>query len=233
MGRLPQLFLRRLHQFNPGPFKKSPKVFRACKPRLADFVYTGRMERVLPPAMATEIADAGRTLADFDAVVRAHRPGIFRFLVASVRDPHAAENMTQECLLRAYQARDGYRGAASVKTWLMQIAVNVMRNELTNARLKFWKRTQKTSVDLSTASDWLADRQSSPEEALAARQQVEAVWIAAENLPERQRTVFLLRFVEDMDLLEIAAATGMKEGTVKTHLFRALQAVRARVEERL
>jgi DNA-directed RNA polymerase specialized sigma24 family protein len=53
------------------------------------------------------------------------------------------------------------------------------------------------------------------------------VWSAARSLTERQRTVFLLRFVEDMDLLEIAAVTGMKEGTVKAHLFRALNAVRA------
>jgi RNA polymerase sigma-70 factor (ECF subfamily) len=183
--------------------------------------------------MAAEIADARTTLADFDAVVRLHRPGIFRFLVASLRDPHAAENMTQDCLLRAYQARDGFRGAASVKTWLMQIAVNVLRNELRNARLKFWRRTQRSSVDFTVASSWLADGQTSPEAALVARQQLKAVWEAAHSLPERQRTVFLLRFVEDMELLEIAAATGMKEGTVKTHLFRALQTVRARVEERL
>jgi RNA polymerase sigma-70 factor, ECF subfamily len=61
---------------------------------------------------------------------------------------------------------------------------------------------------------------------------VRAVWNAAASLSERQRTVFLLRFVEDMDLLEIAAVTGMKEGTVKAHLFRALQAVRAGLEER-
>jgi RNA polymerase sigma-70 factor (ECF subfamily) len=57
-----------------------------------------------------------------------------------------------------------------------------------------------------------------------------AIWAAAAILPARQRTVFLLRFVEDMDLLEIAEVTGMKEGTVKTHLFRALQSVRARLE---
>jgi len=44
--------------------------------------------------------------------------------------------------------------------------------------------------------------------------------------------VFLLRFVEDMELLEIAAVTGMKEGTVKTHLFRALQYVRAVLEKK-
>ena len=180
--------------------------------------------------MATEIADAGQTLADFDAIVRTHRPAIFRFLVASTRDPHAAENMTQECLLRAYQSREGFRGAASVKTWLMQIAVNVLRNELTNARLKFWKRTQRSSVDITAASEWLSDGHRSPEAAAVALQQVAAVWIAAESLPERQRTVFLLRFVEDMELLEIASVTGMKEGTVKTHLFRALQTVRASME---
>jgi len=59
---------------------------------------------------------------------------------------------------------------------------------------------------------------------------VEAIWTAVASVSERQRTVFLLRFVEDMDLLEIAAVTGMKEGTVKTHLFRAVQAVRAKLE---
>ena len=63
-----------------------------------------------------------------------------------------------------------------------------------------------------------------------AREQVEAIWTAVASLSERQRTVFLLRFVEDMGLLEIAAVTGMKEGTVKAHLFRAVQAVRAKLE---
>jgi RNA polymerase sigma-70 factor (ECF subfamily) len=189
------------------------------------------MESVLQPELAQEIAP-GRELADFDAVARLHRPAIFRFLAASIRDVDAAENLTQECLLKAYQARAGFRGAASVKTWLMQIAVNLLRNHLTNARLKFWKRTQRSAVDISRAGDWLADRQSSPEAMALARQQVSVVWEAAANLSERQRTVFLLRFVEDMELLEIAAATGMKEGTVKTHLFRALEAVRQRIEGR-
>jgi len=61
------------------------------------------------------------------------------------------------------------------------------------------------------------------------QEQVKAIWAAAASLPARQRTVFLLRFVEDMDLLEIVEVTGMKEGTVKTHLFRALQSVRAKL----
>jgi RNA polymerase sigma-70 factor, ECF subfamily len=65
-----------------------------------------------------------------------------------------------------------------------------------------------------------------------ANEQVQAIWKAVACLSEKQRMVFLLRFVEDLDLLEIAAITGMKEGTVKTHLFRALHGVRAKLEER-
>ena len=92
-----------------------------------------------------------------------------------------------------------------------------------NRRLQFWKRFDQ-DVDLA-----LSDGRRSPEAEALAREQVAAVWNAARLLPLKQRTVFLLRFVEEMDLLEIAAATGMKEGTVKTHLFRALQTVRERL----
>lgn len=190
------------------------------------------METVLPQQLATTIAGPfANDLADFDAVAQLHQTAIFRYILASLRDRDAAETLTQECLLRAYQARDGFRGQASVKTWLMRIAVNLVRDHLSNARLKFWRRTQRAGVDLTLAEAWLSDRQSSPEAAASARQQVAAVWSAAQQLSERQRTVFLLRFVEDMDILEIAAATGMKEGTVKVHLFRALQTVRSRLEK--
>ena len=175
------------------------------------------METVLPAPNATT--------ADFDTAARLHRPAIFRFLAASLRDTHTAENLTQECLLRAFQARDSFRGEASVKTWLMQIAVNVLRNHLSNARFNFWKRNQQGEINVAPV-----DPHSSPEAAALARQQIEAVWKAATKLSERQRTVFLLRFVEDMDLLDIAAATGLSEGTVKSHLFRAVQSVRQQLE---
>jgi len=66
---------------------------------------------------------------------------------------------------------------------------------------------------------------------MAVKQQVAAIWRVAAKLSERQRTVLLLRFVEDLDLAEIATVTGMKLGTVKTHLFRALEAVRAALED--
>jgi RNA polymerase sigma-70 factor (ECF subfamily) len=55
---------------------------------------------------------------------------------------------------------------------------------------------------------------------------VKQVWTAVKGLSERQRTVFLLRYVEEQELSEIAAATGLSEGTVKAHLSRAVARVR-------
>jgi RNA polymerase sigma-70 factor, ECF subfamily len=172
----------------------------------------------------------GDELQDFDSLVRLHRPRVFRFLLASVRNRETAENLTQDCFIRAYQARGQFRGASSIGTWFMQIAANLVRNHESSSRLKFWRRTLHSDADVAELGRSIPDGQQSPETLALIRERVQAIWNTAASLPARQRTVFLLRFVEDLDLLEIAEVTGMKEGTVKAHLFRALQSVRARLE---
>jgi len=189
------------------------------------------METTLAAEPGSVTATPAGQLADFDAVVRDHRPAVFRFLLACLRDREPAENLTQECLLRAYQARRSFQGRASVRTWLMRIAVNLVNDHRKSARLRFWRRAAQTSLDVAFTGDWLADRRSSPEAEASAREQVKVVWRAAAALSERQRTVFLLRFVEEMEIREIAEATGLREGTVKAHLFRAVDAVRRKLTE--
>jgi len=190
-------------------------------------------------SMETSLAleDAGRTAdANFEALLELHRPCVLRFILASVRSRETAENLTQDCLLRAYKARGRFRGEAAFATWLMSIAANVVRSHESRSRLKFWRRALRpvTGVgeERGPAAEWVPGSEMSPEEMALAKEQVEAIWRVAAHLPERQRTVFLLRFVEDMELLEISAVTGMKEGTVKTHLFRALKSVRSALGER-
>lgn len=176
-------------------------------------------------SMADLEGDVAQTL-DFEALMHFHAPRIFRFALASLRDRDDAETVTQDCFLRAFRAQGAFRHECSVQTWLMQIAVNLVRDRLRNRRLRFWRRAKAIAAPVELLPQ-LSSAGISPERAAVLRQQVESVWKAATLLPERQRTVFLLRFVEDMDILEIAEATGMKEGTVKTHLFRALRSVRA------
>jgi len=182
---------------------------------------TSELERAIGPDVAVA--------QDFEALVRLYRPKVFRFALASLRDLDAAETVTQDCFLRAYQASANFRRDCSMQTWLMQIAVNLIRDHIRNRRFQFWRRARLTAKPADVAGHGIADGGRSPEALALLNEQVAAIWEAAGKLSERQRTVFLLRFVEDMDLLEIACATGMKEGTVKTHLFRALRAVRERL----
>lgn len=175
--------------------------------------------------------DVAAYAGDFEALVQLYRPRIFRFALASLRDLDAAESITQDCFLRAYQARERFRQDCSVQTWLMQIAVNLVRDHTRSRRFQFWRWANRTARPVDAAGVSIADRGRSPEAQVLLRERVTAIWAAADRLSEKQRTVFLLRFVEDMDLLEIAVATGMKEGTVKTHLFRALRAVRQQIGE--
>ena len=173
-------------------------------------------------ATAEEIA-----AQQFSDTVAACRPKIFRFLLASTRDVDLAETLTQDCFLKAHRNWSQFRGESTAMTWLMRIAINLQKDHWRNRRLQFWRHASANSVDVEDASSWLPSGQSSQEQQLLAREKVAHVWRAVEDLSERQRTVFLLRFVEEMELSEIARSTGLSEGTIKAHLSRALAKVRA------
>jgi RNA polymerase sigma-70 factor (ECF subfamily) len=59
----------------------------------------------------------GRAVADFDALVLAEQRRIYRVLLAMLRDPDAADSLTQECFLKAYEHRKRFRGECSIRTW--------------------------------------------------------------------------------------------------------------------
>jgi len=176
-----------------------------------------------PMTMPMADEEAGQ---EFASIVASHRPQVFRFLLASTRDVDLAETLTQECFLKAHRNWSSFRGESSVLTWLMRIAINLEKDHWRNRRLQFWRLTRSNAVDADEAGDWLPSSESSPERQLLAREQVKQVWRAVEGLSERQRTVFLLRYVEEMEIAEIGRATGLSEGTVKAHLSRALGRVR-------
>ena len=167
------------------------------------------------------------TADEFSRAVAIHRQQVFRFLLASTRDLDLAETLTQDCFLKAHRHLGSFRGESSVITWLMRIAINLQKDYWRNRRVQFWRHTRNNAVDSEEAGDWLPSGASSPEQQLLARERVKLVWRAVEGLSERQRTVFLLRYVEEMEIAEIGHSTGLSEGTVKAHLSRALGRVRS------
>jgi RNA polymerase sigma-70 factor (ECF subfamily) len=188
------------------------------------------MEEIAGNELAIEKRDqAVLELADFDEVVRVYQPRILRFLLSSLTDRDVAETLTQEAFLKAWAARQQFRGESSLSTWLTRIAVNLMRDHLRSRSLRFWQKTRGVSLDVMDISDWIPDGRSSPESQTVARNQVATVWQAVDKLSTKQRTVFVLRFVEEMELEEIAGVLRMNLSTVKSHLYRALGVIRERM----
>lgn len=189
------------------------------------------MEHVIANAMATGelpapiVSDAGGV----EEWMRLYRGRIFRYILFATRDEDVAESLTQDCFLRAHTAQASFRGECAMSTWLMRIAVNLVRDHQRSMKLRFWRRA--AMLDASEMSDRLPDTQSSTEHRLIAQERVATVWHAVETLSERQRSIFLLRFVEELELPEIAEAMRMNVNTVKSHLYRALSVVKRQVGE--
>ncbi len=185
--------------------------------------------------METTPADSQARLleiADFDTVVRSYQRRIYRTLLARLRDPDLADNLTQECFIRAYEKRASYRGESSLVVWLTRIAINLSLDHYRNRKANFWRNLIGlddkegdhcySEVVAAHSSDPLA----SPERAAAVRQELDQVWKVVGKLSEKQRSVFLLHFVEGMTLQEVANVMGLHLGSIKTHLTRALKVVR-------
>jgi RNA polymerase sigma-70 factor (ECF subfamily) len=193
---------------------------------LEQLIQGGEKAGELSPARDRMIAE----LNDVNTLCATYRSRIYRYALLSLRDPDQAESVTQDCFLRAYRAREEFRGDCSVATWLTRIATNLIRDSTRSRKFQFWKTANSTAVEVGAVADRLRSPVLSPETSLVVREDLMRVWDAVENLPGKQRSVFLLRFVEEMELAEIATAMGLHVGTIKSHLHRALAAVRKAME---
>jgi RNA polymerase sigma-70 factor, ECF subfamily len=167
-------------------------------------------------------------LEDIEALMRQYKAKVFRFVAFSTSDRDAAESITQDCFLKAYKSRNQFRGDCSVSTWLMRIAFNLIRDYTKTQKFRFWKTAAAHSVDVEEMAPYLSNGSSTPETQLLAKERIRMVQDALQEVSAKQRSVFLMRFVEDQELSEIATVTGMSVHTVKTHLYRAVGTIRAR-----
>jgi len=184
-----------------------------------------RIEDTQQPSAAMQAED------NFSSHLELQVPVIFRFLLASLRDREVAETLTQECFLKAYRNRSSFRGESSPRTWLMRIAINLQKDYWRDRRMQFWRETQANAIDFDLASESLPSGERSPESQMLIREQAAMVWEVVDNLSMRERSVFLLRYMDELQLNEIGRRTGLKVGAVKVYMRRALLKVRKGLEE--
>src|SRR5215813_12702061 len=125
--------------------------------------------------IAVKMENPALEFEDFDRLVEQYRTRVLRFLFASVRDMDLAETLTQDCFWNAYKSRSTFRGACSINTWLIRIAVNLVRNHTRTRRFQFWRKARR--VEAEQIHHW-PDRNISPEERAVINEQVQAIWEA-------------------------------------------------------
>jgi RNA polymerase sigma-70 factor, ECF subfamily len=160
----------------------------------------------------------------FEALMRRHNGKLFRIARAILRDDSDAEDALQDAYLDAYRRIGGFRGDASVGTWLTRIVINhalmrLRRQKRDRIVVPFGGR-DSTEPDQPEA-DVADERSESPPSATLRAEIRKMLEHRIDELPLAFRTVFIMREVEDLTVEETAACLSIPAATVRTRLFRA------------
>lgn len=170
----------------------------------------------------------------FEYFVRTYQRKVFRLVYTLVRNAAEADALTQDVFVKAWRAVADFKGEAAFETWLNRIAVNAVRDSV---------RRRKPVVsfsDLAAAEDSEGPDLpraaeptdgTSPERDARSRQIRRRIGEALEALSPRQKAVFVMKHYEERSIAEIGAVTGLDDGTVKSHLFRAARKLRQKLED--
>jgi len=176
-----------------------------------------------------ERAQAGDRHA-FELLVAKYQRKLGRLLSRFIRDHAEVEDVAQEAFIKAYRALPSFRGDSAFYTWLYRIGINTAKNYLVAQG-----RRAPTSTDFDADeaegfedADQLRDI-NTPESLLQSKQIGETVNAAIESLPEELRTAIVLREIEGLSYEEIAEAMNCPIGTVRSRIFRAREAVAAKL----
>lgn len=171
----------------------------------------------------------------YELLVIKYQRRIERLVARMVRDTDLVADITQETFLRAYRALHQFRGEAQFYTWLYRIAVNTAKKALVDMKrnpvvTESALRGSSDSEDETSFLDRELISDETPETVLAAQEIAAAVNAAMEALPEDLRQAVTLREIEGLSYEEIAVAMECPIGTVRSRIFRAREAISARVK---
>lgn len=160
---------------------------------------------------------------DFGRLVAAEQAMLLRIACRLLRDPDEARDLVQSALADAWERLDTLRDPDAAAGWLRRILMTRALNHLRRRRL--WRRLREVFGAGVQPLD-PAGHAPTPDVGLARGQRLARIGAALGRLPARQEAAFTLRYVEGLGLDEVADALDVGRGTVKTHLHRALVALR-------
>lgn len=176
-------------------------------------------------AMVTR-GDLAAAREAFDQLVVKHQRRASRIALMYLRDVAEADEAVQDAFIRAFTRLETYRDEHPFEVWFTRILVNACVDRQ-RARQR---RTRRVVAMEDMPVEPAAGRSFSPERRAVGRAWRDAVNAAVEHLPARQREVFVLCHLGDHTPRDVSMMTGMRESTVRVHLFRAVHKLRAALE---
>jgi len=171
---------------------------------------------------------------EISSSVAAHRAAIYRYILGIVRDPAAAEDLTQDTLLRAHSKRASLEDPSKLVPWLYRIATNRCRDRFREAsfrhRMSSLDAEDGDSSESSTAGT-LPDAGPRLDKAMEQKEMSTCVQVYLGELSDPYRAVILLHDIEGLTNPEIAEMLGLSLATVKIRLHRAREKLRAKFAE--
>ncbi|HEY7096635.1 MAG TPA: sigma-70 family RNA polymerase sigma factor [Terriglobales bacterium] len=159
----------------------------------------------------------------FYELIRPYERAVFLSAVSILRNDADAEEVAQEAVLKGFKHLANFRHEAKFSTWLIQIAINEAKMKLRKDRRHLYESIDegKSTEDGDYIPADLADWREIPSDALEQAELREALNTALQSLPEKYRTVLILRDVQQLSIAETAQIMGISEENVKTRTSRA------------
>jgi RNA polymerase sigma-70 factor, ECF subfamily len=176
--------------------------------------------------------DAKASTREFGAWMTSEQKRIFLLCKRMLQDIGEADSATQDTFIKAWQSlnRPGSQDLDNPGSWLTRIAVNTCLDRLRSRRWQFWRK-RPAPQDEETILRLARDAGPNAEDQIFATQIGDRVHDALDKLSLRQRAVFALRHYEDRSLADIAGILDLDVGTVKVHLFRAIEKLREELHD--
>ncbi|MGC2184861.1 MAG: sigma-70 family RNA polymerase sigma factor [Terriglobales bacterium] len=159
----------------------------------------------------------------FYELVRPYERAVFLAALSLVKNDADAEDVAQEAVLKAFKNLARFRQEAKFSTWLIQISINEAKMKLRKERRHLYESIDEGQQreDGDYIPKDFADWREIPSEALEQKELRCALTKALDSLPEKYRTVLILRDVQHLSITETAQVLGLSEANVKTRLCRA------------
>jgi RNA polymerase sigma-70 factor (ECF subfamily) len=161
----------------------------------------------------------------FDILVRRYMEKAFRIALDFTHNVDDAKDLSQDAFLRAFSRIKQFDGRSSFYTWFYRLVVNICLDYTRRKGKIVWERLEREREDGMEVRE-LVDSSSTPDQEAIAGEAQRKVDEALEAMPNRQRTVFLLRNQQGLSIADIAKVMQTTEGTVRVYLHRAVAALR-------